>query len=109
MIHQILRNWLNRQQKLQLELQLERERERDAYLAALNGMLKVCVAASDASRAQSEALTQFLKGFEVTDRPKDRPFDEQADYNRYLERNGFPTDGSPLAEAEWILENMDKQ
>lgn len=63
---------------------LERRQERESFLAAISALVQISVEASKASAAQATALSTFLDGFRITERPTSRVLTEEDDYRRYM-------------------------
>lgn len=60
--------------------------DREGFLKAMQAMTDVTLEAIRASREQSGVLQRFLDGFSVIDPPKVREWDDEADLERYVQR-----------------------
>ncbi len=89
---------------------MERSEERQAFLAANQAMASVIERAFESNKAQSEMFKSFLDGFKVTEMPKLRGFDEEADTQRYLEAHGYglPPELEGLDKLEQFQAILDK-
>ena len=74
---------------------------------ALDRGMDMLARIADVSAKQTEALTAYLNLFKTPDPPKShtiRPDDEQ---KLFLEGQGFPSQGTPQEQMEWLLAQSD--
>lgn len=64
----------------------ERRQERQVFATAIEGMTTMTASAFAAQREQAALLQKFLDSFAITESPRLREWDEEADYNRYVEK-----------------------
>lgn len=89
----------------QLELlKLMVENQQKSHEQSL-GMMQTMM---QASQAQSQVLSDYLKLFKVDGAPERWTSNEEADTLEEMEALGFPKDGSQKAQAEWVISHMDK-
>ena len=113
----IFRAWLDYRERRAAAAQrvrdverMERSEERQAFLTALQAMASMTEKAFETNKAQNEMFKSFLDGFKVTEMPKLRGFDEEADTQRYLEAHGYglPPELQGLDKLEQFQAILDK-
>src|SRR5687767_8505676 len=113
-----LRSWFERrerlaaiQERMAAAARAERADERAAFLATVQSMAVVTERAFDANRAQHEAFKSFLDGFKTTTSPTARPYDEEAEMERYAAERaarGASTTADRIMSFEKMLAEMDE-
>ena len=64
----------------------ERRQEREVFLAAIQSMTATTAKAFEAQQAQAALFQKFLDSFNVTEPPRIREWDEEADFQRFLDK-----------------------
>ncbi len=97
------------------DLRIERQQELDRMERQdmLQTMSTMAERAFESSRMQSEVLKTFLDGFNTTDRPRMREYDEEAESQRYRARRQVDTPTEllgldKLEQFERLLDRLDE-
>lgn len=80
---------------------VERAEERRAFLAAVQGM-------TAASTANAAAFQSFMDSFKLTEAPRVRGFDEQADFERWMEARNLTGRDEYIGQFQALAQKFDE-
>jgi uncharacterized protein YdaU (DUF1376 family) len=92
-----------------------REEERQAFVEAMKELaqqnrdaldrgMEMLARIADVSGKQTEALTAYLNLFKSPEAPKSHTIRAEDEERAFLERSGFPVEGTAKEQMEWLLE-----